>query len=102
IALAAVVLRPVWTWTLVVLSLVCFGALFIDHAWLPLEMPTHNHADHMRMHLQGMWAAFGVAAVFITYFVQRVTRALAARNAELAAANARTVRHERLASLATL
>lgn len=102
IALAAVVLRPVWTWTLVVLSLACFGALFVDHGWLPLALPARGHAEHMQMHLQGMWVAFGVAAVFITYFVQRVTRALAARDAELAAAHARSARHERLASLATL
>src|SRR6185369_2055893 len=95
IALSAVVLRSLWTWTLVVLSLACFGALFA-------AAPAHGHAEHMQMHLQGMWVAFGVAAVFITYFVQRVTGALAARDVELAAANERTARHERLASLATL
>ena len=102
IALAAVVLRSGWTWTLVALSLACFGALFAGHGWLPLGDPGREHAVHMQMHLRGMWVAFGVAAVFIVYFVQRVTRALAARDAELAAANARTARHERLASLVTL
>jgi len=99
IALAAVVLRPGWTWTLVALSLACFGALFADHGGLLLS---RAHAQHMQMHLQGMWVAFGVAAVFIVYFVQRVKRALAARDADLAAANARNERHQRLASLATL
>jgi two-component system sensor histidine kinase RegB len=102
IALAAVVLRPRWTWALVVLSLACFGALFGDHRWLPLDAPRHGHAAHMDMHLQGMWVAFGVAAVFIVYFVQRVTRALAGRESELAAARARNERDQRLASLATL
>ncbi len=100
IALAAVVLRPGWTWALVVLSLSCFGTLFADPGGLPLA--TREHAHHIQMHLQGMWVAFGVAAIFIVYFVQRVTRALADRDADLAAANARTARHERLASLATL
>jgi two-component system sensor histidine kinase RegB len=102
IALAAVVLRPVWTWTLVVGSLSCFGALFAQPEWGPLAAASHGHAVHMQMHLEGMWVAFGVAAVFIVYFVQRVTRALATRDAELAAVRVRTARHERLASLATL
>jgi two-component system sensor histidine kinase RegB len=49
-----------------------------------------------------MWVAFGVAASFIVYFVQRVTRALAERERELDDARAATARAERLASLATL
>jgi two-component system sensor histidine kinase RegB len=103
IALAAVVLRAGLTWALVALSLVSFGLLFVDHVWLPLAVVSANaHADHMRMHLEGMWVAFGVAAGFIVYFVQRVTRALAQREAELAAARRLTERNEKFASLATL
>lgn len=104
IALAAVVLQPTWTWALVVVSLACFGGLFLDHVPLPIGHAEHDHGSGhpMSMHLQGMWVAFGVAAVFIVYFIQRVTRALAAQEAELAAAHARTERNERLASLATL
>jgi two-component system sensor histidine kinase RegB len=103
IALAAVVLRPRWTWTLVTVSLACFGMLFAQPRWGAEAMPgALGHEAHFRMHLEGMWVAFGVAAVFIVYFVQRVTRALATRDAELAAAQVRTARHERLAALATL
>jgi two-component system sensor histidine kinase RegB len=51
--------------------------------------------EHFGEHLRGMWVAFGVAACFIVYFVHRVTRALAEREAELADAR-------KLASLATL
>ncbi len=61
----------------------------------------HGPAE-MNRHVEGMWIAFGLAAVFIVYFVQRVTRALAAREAELEAARLATARHEKLASLATL
>ena len=49
-----------------------------------------------------MWVAFGVAAAFIVVFVQRVTRALAERDRELATARNQALRQERLASLATL
>ena len=100
IALAAVVLQPRLTWMLAALSLGCFGLLFVLPVW-----PAGGdaaHMEHMRMHLEGMWLAFGVAAGFIVYFVQRVTRALAEREAELVAARHLTARNERFAALATL
>jgi len=103
IALAAVVLSERWTWALAVLSLASFGALFL----LPVHGTVDHsdasmHGEHLRMHLEGMWVAFGVAAGFIVYFVQRVTRALAAREAELSEAREIRERNEKFASLVTL
>jgi two-component system sensor histidine kinase RegB len=100
IALAAVVLPARWTWTLVFLSLGCSAFLFLGSEDLPL--PRMSHTDHMRIHLIGMWVAFGVAAGFIVYFLLRITRALAMRDAELYAARQVAARQEKLASLATL
>ena len=100
IALAAVVLPARLTWALVLLSLVCSGFLFLDYAELPLGKLSHG--EHMRIHLIGMWVAFGVAAAFIVYFLLRVTVALAQRNAELDEARSIVARQEKLASLATL
>ncbi len=88
IALAAVVLPSRWAWSLAALSFAGYGVLF-------LVTPQVNHVHLMSMHLQGMWVAFGVAALFIVYFVHRVTRALAEREAQLQRAH-------RLTSLATL
>jgi two-component system sensor histidine kinase RegB len=102
IALAALVLRPRWTWALVALTLLCSGALFVEH--VPIE-PGAAHAAHHHdpgMHYQGMWVALGVAASFIVYFLHRVTSELAEREAELARVREQTAHHERLASLATL
>jgi two-component system sensor histidine kinase RegB len=56
----------------------------------------------MRIHLIGMWVAFGVAAGFIVYFLMRVTVALARRDAELYQARSLVAQQEKLASLATL
>ncbi|HKU43613.1 MAG TPA: ATP-binding protein [Polyangiales bacterium] len=101
IALSAVVLPARYTWGLVALSLACFGLLFAQPSWLPAQ--THmNHADQMRMHMQGMWIAFGVAAVFVTYFVTRVRDSLAERERELLRARNLASQSEKLASLATL
>jgi len=96
IALAAVVLRPRWAWSLTFMAVACCAALFYGHSG------DHVHSGDIRLHLEGMWVAFGVAALFIMYFVQRVTRALAARDAELAAVRDRTARQDKLASLAAL
>jgi two-component system sensor histidine kinase RegB len=99
ISLATLILTAAWTWALVLLSLACSAVLF---AWnRPLDLGT-SHAAHMSMHLRGMWVAFGVSAAFIVYFLRRIRRALAQREAELAASRNLAARQERLASLATL
>ena len=97
IALSAVSMTPRFTWALAVLSAACSALLFVGHRPLPL-----SHAEQMRLHLPGMWVAFSVAAVFIVYFLMRVTHALREREHELEAARNLALRRERLASLATL
>ncbi|HVV51521.1 MAG TPA: ATP-binding protein, partial [Polyangia bacterium] len=99
IAIAAITVRPAWTWMLVLLSLASSLVLFTWHQPLPMA---GSHAGHMALHLRGMWVAFGVASAFIVYFLLRVRRALAARDEELAASRSLAARQERLASLATL
>lgn len=102
VALAAVMLEPRRTWALVALTLACFGALFVQPSLPWLAANGLSHEAMMELHLRGMWVAFGVAAAFIVVFVQRVTRALSERDAELARARAQAAHRERLASLATL
>jgi two-component system, sensor histidine kinase RegB len=94
IALAAVLLPPGWTWSLVVISGALFGGLFFAHVPLPIDH-SMGHDHPISMHVQGMWVAFGVAAAFIAYFIQRVRH-------ELTEARSAAARHEKLASLATL
>jgi two-component system, sensor histidine kinase RegB len=98
IALAAITMRPAWTWALVLLSLACSAVLFATHRPLPLG----DHARHMSLHLRGMWVAFGVAASFIVYFLLRVRRALEGHERALETARSAAERQEKLASLATL
>jgi two-component system sensor histidine kinase RegB len=54
------------------------------------------------MPLVGMWVAFAVAAAFIVYFVTRIRRALARREADLEAERRLAARNEKLVALATL
>jgi two-component system sensor histidine kinase RegB len=94
IALATVIMvSAAWIWMLVALSFLGFGVLLIAHE--PLPMP-----DGTRM--IGLWVALGVSSAFVVHFLLRITRALAAREEELAAARHLASRQERLASLATM
>lgn len=93
IALAAVLVRALWTWTLVGLSFVGFGILIV--AAHPLEIPEDSRVI-------GAWVALGVASAFVVHFLLRITGALAQREAELTEARGLAARQERLASLATM
>lgn len=100
VALAAVALPSRATWGLVALAALGSASLFV----LP-SFPLHIHGGGeglFNLHLQGMWVAFTVAATFIVYFVMRIRRALAAREAELELIRDAAQRNDRLSSLATL
>ena len=99
IALAAVILPARFTWALVALSLAGSGSLFL---WDAVPLEGLSHADHMVLHLRGMWVAFGVAATFIVYFLMRVRRDLEARESDLQAARLLAERQQRITSLTTL
>jgi two-component system sensor histidine kinase RegB len=105
VALAAVLLPRRWSWGLTAASLLAFGSLFVHESIAGSGHHVHWSVSHeymMGAHLRGMWIAFALAAVFIVFFVQRVSRALAARERELRRARAQADRREKLASLATL
>lgn len=96
VALAAVLLPPVYAWAMVALTVAAFGALF--------ALPTDPHAMHMHgggfgAHLWGMWVAFALAASFVAYFIGRVTTALKERDKRLAEMAELAAQNERLASL---
>ena len=92
IALATVVLKAYWTWSLVGLSLIAFALLFLSS----------NPLDSGQFHRPGMWVALAVASAFIVHFLLRITAALASREEELAEARNRVDRQTQLASLATV
>ncbi|HXK08707.1 MAG TPA: ATP-binding protein [Vicinamibacteria bacterium] len=99
ITLAAVVLGARWAWFLAGLCVGCYGLLFASG--VPVEHLGHLDSG-MRLHLQGMWVAFCVAAGLTAYFVVQMSTAIERRDAEMAAMQDRAARNERLASLATL
>lgn len=100
ITLAAVVLGPRWTWTLAVLAVLGYAALFLFQD--AHTAAGHDHGAGVSAHLQGMWIAFVSAAGLVTYFVVRLTAAIERRDAEIASVREQAAHSERLASLTTL
>ncbi len=100
IALAAVVLPPRTSVLLVVSALGCSLGLF----WLHVPLP-HDHSQHgheYSWHMRGMWVAFGLAAGFIVYFIQRVLRELRQIEEQLLASREKAARGEAVAALGML
>lgn len=104
VALAAVLLRPAWAWALLVASLSLFGALIVVDGMGPsgLALSRYGSVEFMRLHVKGEWVAATLGAAFIVHIVARVTRALGAREQELAAERGLSHRKDKVASLATL
>lgn len=101
ITLSAVVLHKTWTWALGVLSTACFGLLFFLHTSLA-ALETHHAEQGLSPHLVGMWIAFVIAALLISFFTGKVSDALRHREREVLNLQEQVAKHERLASLVTL
>jgi two-component system sensor histidine kinase RegB len=96
VALAAVMLGSGWAWRVALVAVAGFALLF------PFTDPHAMHRGTIEAHLAGMWAAFGVTAAGIAWFVARLAAAVRERDAQIAALRQRQERHERVLGLATL
>jgi len=125
IVLGAVLMRPRWSWSLTIFTIICYSTLFvIDQdvfGPLPLILPggfiggaeiqeaCHpavaeytQLSDHMKLHLKGMLLAFAITACFIVFFVGRIQKALEEHQQTIVSLEEERARSEKLASLATL
>jgi two-component system, sensor histidine kinase RegB len=99
ITLSAVVLSTRWTLLVSTLGFGGFGVLFL----LPRGAHSmHHDASGLAPHLQGMWVAFGLAALLTTFFVRQVTDAIRGQREQIAALREAGARNARLASITTL
>jgi len=112
VALAALLLDASGTWLVALVTSIGFATLFIGFvvpALAPATPPTMHHEHHagasansFSVHLQGMWVAYTLAAIFVGYFVTRLARALERQRRDLLALQQVAAKAERLASLSTL
>jgi two-component system sensor histidine kinase RegB len=107
LALSAVLLRPVWAWTLTVLATTWILLL------IPFQYPFPVDDDAVFVSAFGTWTGHNIvrlaqpvavttAAVVITYFVTRLTREQARLEQELRIIDQRRARSEKLEALGAL
>jgi two-component system sensor histidine kinase RegB len=90
---------PRWTWALAGACVTGFASLFV---FADLPPSPAGHQDHFVGHMRGMWIAFGVSGVLITYFVQRIAVSLSKQRAELTRLREQALEDRHLASLGSL
>ncbi len=98
VAMAAMVLSTRWSWWMVGLSAVCYGALFREH--VPLHLARGEVSP--RIFLLGSWVALTLVMAVTALFIERIAQALRRRDEQLLHARTLAERNERLASLTTL
>ena len=101
ITLSAVILHKAWTWALGALSTLCFGLLFWASFPIP-ELEMHHTSGGMSVHLVGMWIAFVLGALLITFFTGKISEVLRQREQEVLTMQTQLSKQERLTSLVTL
>lgn len=100
VALAALVLKPLWTWLVTVISIGAYIGLYFFH--FSAHLPWASPSEILTIETQGKWVAFIVTAAVIAFFINMIQNALTRRDQELIQARDAQMRNERLASLATL
>lgn len=87
---------PRWTWALATYCLCAYAVLFV------LAPVDHHAAHNFDNHVRGMWVAFAISGVLITYFVHRIAISLARQRRELARLQSEAHQDRHLAAMGTL
>ena len=87
---------PRWTWALATYCLVAYAVLFV------LAPVDHHAAHNFDNHVRGMWVAFAISGVLITYFVHRIALSLSRQREELARLRDEATQDRHLAAVGTL
>ncbi|HSH13717.1 MAG TPA: sensor histidine kinase, partial [Desulfurivibrionaceae bacterium] len=108
VAMGALIIAEAWAWGLAGLTIAGYALLFL----LPpppvqgsglvagQSMPACNLFGNL--HLQGMWVAFSLTAMFIVFFLGRIRKALVVHQQTLMKLDEARLRSEKMTSLATL
>jgi len=102
--IAATILSRWQTWSMAVITVLCYSALFFLDA---PELSSHTHHEHMAhdgfaMHVFGMWLGFVMSAGFVAVIIVGMATSLRKRDRKLAEAREESLKNERLVALGTL
>ncbi len=108
VALGSLIMSQVWAWGLASLTVAGYALLFLLPP-LPVvgsglvagqSIPGCNLYGNL--HLQGMWVAYSLTALFVVFFLGRIQKALAGHQQTLMKLDEARIRGEKMTSLATM
>ncbi len=108
VVVGAILLPTAIAWGLAAFAATCYGVFFcptFQFTGPSVIQPlchTEPASSEVNLHLQGMWLAFTITALFVVFFVTRIQQALVAHRETRVKLREEQLKNERLASLATL
>lgn len=102
--IAATILSRWQTWSMAVITVLCYSALFFIESPGANEHAHHGHDgdDGFAMHVLGMWLGFVMSAGIVAVIIVGMAHSLRERDRRLAVAREESLRNERLVALGTL
>jgi two-component system sensor histidine kinase RegB len=100
VTLGAVLLRPWSTWTLVMVTALCF--MLLAAVGRPLTLPLDHGNGLASLYVQGMLICFALNAALIVVFITRIHGNLRARDAHLAHLRQRAAEEEHIVRMGLL
>jgi two-component system sensor histidine kinase RegB len=100
VTLGAVLLKPWSTWTIVVITSICFAGLALFSR--PLALPLDHNRGLWSPYIQGMLVCFALNAALLVIFITRIGRNLRARDARLADLRQRASEEEHIVRMGLL
>jgi len=100
VTLGAVLLKPWSTWTIVVITSICFAGLALFSR--PLALPLDHDRGLWSPYIQGMLVCFALNAALLVIFITRISRNLRARDARLADLRQRASEEEHIVRMGLL
>jgi two-component system sensor histidine kinase RegB len=100
--IAATILPRSYTWSMAVVTVICYSSLFLIDAPLDSGHAHHDQASGFQMHVFGMWMGFVMSAGFVAVIIVGMAHTLRQRDRRLAEAREQALQNERLVALGTL
>jgi two-component system sensor histidine kinase RegB len=100
LTLTAATLPGRYTWSMLVVTVLCYTGLFFYYVDLPQMHGAHDHG--FRLHVLGMWLGFIFSALLIAGFIVQMASTVKRQNIKIADLREKQLRHEQVLALGTL
>lgn len=100
LTLTAATLPARYTWSMLIITVLCYTSLFFYFVDLPQMHGSHDHG--FRLHVLGMWLGFLFSAFLIAGFIVHMASTVKEKDKKIADLREKQLRHEQVLALGTL